>query len=300
MIEAKNLSKSFGKTEVLKDMNCIIKDGSIYGLIGANGAGKSTFLRLISGVYYPQSGYLTVDGKDVYENNEIKQRIIFVADEFYIPQGITVRKQAAMYEALYGNFDHEYFEKNLEKLSLKLDDKIANYSKGMKRQAIMLCALACKGDYYLFDETFDGLDPVVRNHMKKLLYAEIAERGATIVLTSHNLRELEDICDHLGVLYKGGIMFEGDINDIKSNVFKVQLGFKEDFDERKFKDFEVMSFRKAGSVATLIVKGDADSTTEKLKELRPLFLDVLQLTLEEVFIYEMEVLGYAFGEISDK
>lgn len=300
MIEAKNLSKSFGKTEVLKDMNCIIKDGSIYGLIGANGAGKSTFLRLISGVYYPQSGYLTVDGKDVYENNEIKQRIIFVADEFYIPQGITVRKQAAMYEALYGNFDHEYFEKNLEKLSLKLDDKIANYSKGMKRQAIMLCALACKGDYYLFDETFDGLDPVVRNHMKKLLYAEIAERGATIVLTSHNLRELEDICDHLGVLYKGGIMFEGDINDIKSNVFKVQLGFKEDFDERKFKDFEVMSFRKAGSVATLIVKGDADSTTEKLKELKPLFLDVLQLTLEEVFIYEMEVLGYAFGEISDK
>lgn len=300
MIEAKNLSKSFGKTEVLKDMNCIIKDGSIYGLIGANGAGKSTFLRLISGVYYPQSGYLTVDGKDVYENNEIKQRIIFVADEFYIPQGITVRKQAAMYEALYGNFDHEYFEKNLEKLSLKLDDKIANYSKGMKRQAIMLCALACKGDYYLFDETFDGLDPVVRNHMKKLLYAEIAERGATIVLTSHNLRELEDICDHLGVLYKGGIMFEGDINDIKSNVFKVQLGFKEDFDERKFKDFEVMSFRKAGSVATLIVKGDADSTTEKLKELKPLFLDVLQLTLEEVFIYEMEVLGYAFGEITDK
>ena len=149
MIEAKNLSKSFGKTEVLKDMNCIIKDGSIYGLIGANGAGKSTFLRLISGVYYPQSGYLTVDGKDVYENNEIKQRIIFVADEFYIPQGITVRKQAAMYEALYGNCDHEYFEKNLEKLSLKLDDKIANYSKGMKRQAIMLCALACKGDYYL-------------------------------------------------------------------------------------------------------------------------------------------------------
>lgn len=300
MIEAKNLSKSFGKTEVLKDMNCIIKDGSIYGLIGANGAGKSTFLRLISGVYYPQSGYLTVDGKDVYENNEIKQRIIFVADEFYIPQGITVRKQAAMYEALYGNFDHEYFEKNLEKLSLKLDDKIANYSKGMKRQAIMLCALACKGDYYLFDETFDGLDPVVRNHMKKLLYAEIAERGATIVLTSHNLRELEDICDHLGVLYKGGIMFEGDINDIKSNVFKVQLGFKEDFDERKFKDFEVMSFRKAGSVATLIVKGDAESTTEKLKELKPLFIDVLQLTLEEVFIYEMEVLGYAFGEISDK
>ena len=300
MIEAKDLSKSFGKTDVLTNMNCIIKDGSIYGLIGSNGAGKSTFLRLISGVYYPQSGSVTIDGKDVYENNEIKKRIIFVADEFYIPQGITVRKQAAMYEALYGNFDHEYFEKNLEKLSLKLDDKLANYSKGMKRQAIMLCALACKGDYYLFDETFDGLDPVVRNHMKKLLYAEIAERGATIVLTSHNLRELEDICDHLGVLYKGGILFEGDINDIKSNVFKVQLGFKEDYDESKFKDFEVMSFKKAGSVATLIVKGDAEVTAARIKELEPLFLDILPLTLEEVFIYEMEVLGYAFGEISDK
>ena len=300
MIGAKQLCKSFGKKEVLKDMNCTIKNGSIYGLIGANGAGKSTFLRLISGVYYPQSGFITIDGKEVYENNEIKKKVIFVADEFYIPQGITVRKQAAMYEALYGNFDHEYFEKNLKILSLKLDDKFANYSKGMKRQAIMLCALACKGDYYLFDETFDGLDPVVRNHMKKLLYAEIAERGATIVLTSHNLRELEDICDHLGVLYQGGIMFEGDINDIKSNVFKIQTGFAEDYDESKFKDFEVMSYKKAGSVTTLIIKGDSVSTAAKMRELKPLFLDILPLTLEEVFIYEMEVLGYAFGELSDK
>lgn len=300
MIEAKQLCKSFGEKEVLKDMNCTIKNGSIYGLIGANGAGKSTFLRLISGVYYPQSGFITVDGKEIYENNEVKKKIIFVADEFYIPQGITVKKQAAMYEALYGNFDHEYFEKNLEILSLKPDDKFANYSKGMKRQAIMLCALACKGDFYLFDETFDGLDPVVRNHMKKLLYAEIAERGATIVLTSHNLRELEDICDHLGVLYKGGIMFEGDINDIKSNVFKIQTGFAEGYDESKFKDFEVMSYKKAGSVATLIIKGDSVSTAAKMRELKPLFLDILPLTLEEVFIYEMEVLGYAFGELSDK
>ena len=300
MIEAKQLCKNFGTKEVLKDMNCTIKDGSIYGLIGSNGSGKSTFLRLISGVYYPQSGFLTINGKEVYENNDIKKKIIFVADEFFIPQGITVKKQAEIYEALYGNFDHEYFEKNLEILSLKPEDKLANYSKGMKRQAIMLCALACKGDYYLFDETFDGLDPVVRNHMKKLLYAEISDRGATIVLTSHNLRELEDICDHLGVLYKGGIMFEGDINDIKSNVFKIQIGFRENFDQSKFENFEVMSFKKAGSVATLIIKGDSISTTAKMKELNPLFLDILPLTLEEVFIYEMEVLGYAFGEFTDK
>lgn len=300
MIEAKHICKSFGKTEVLKDMNCTIKNGSIYGLIGANGAGKSTFLRLVSGVYYPQSGFMTIDGKEVYENNEVKSKIIFVADEFFIPQGTTVRKQAEMYEALYGNFDKEYFEKNLSKLSLKPEDKLANYSKGMKRQAIMLCALACKGDYYLFDETFDGLDPVVRNHMKKLLYAEIAERGATIVLTSHNLRELEDICDHLGVLYKGGIMFEGDINDIKSNVFKVQLGFSKPFDESLFREFEVMNFKKTGSVASLIIKGDSVSTAAKMRKLDPLFVDILPLTLEEVFIYEMEVLGYAFGEISDQ
>jgi len=140
MIEAKQLCKSFGTKEVLKDMNCTIKDGSIYGLIGSNGSGKSTFLRLVSGVYYPQSGFLTINGKEVYENNDIKKKIIFVADEFFIPQGTTVKKQAAMYEALYGNFDYEYFKKNLEILSLNPDDKLANYSKGMKRQAIMLCA----------------------------------------------------------------------------------------------------------------------------------------------------------------
>lgn len=299
MIEASGLCKNFGKKQVLKNMNCKINNGSIYGLIGANGAGKSTFLRLVAGCSYPQGGHITVDGNDVYENTETKKKTVFVADEFFIPQGYTVGKEAKLYETLYGRFDREYFKKNLDILSLSPDAKLSGYSKGMKRQVIMLCALACRAECYLFDETFDGLDPVVRNHMKRLLYAEISERGATVVLTSHNLRELEDICDHLGVLYRGGILLEGDINEIKGSVFKIQVAFGENYGAEKFSGFDVMNFKKTGSVATVIIKGDPDLCGEKLRGLNPLFLDILPLTLEEVFIYEMEVLGYAFDKVSN-
>lgn len=294
MIKAENLTKKFGTNEVLSGLKCEIKDGSIYGLIGANGAGKSTFLRLLCGCYYPDSGSINVDGKEIFDDPEIKQKILFVSDEFYIPSGSRLKDLENMYRSFYPGFDHEYFIENARKLNLPQDKKVSLFSKGMRRQAVMLCALSCNCSYILFDETFDGLDPVIRNHFKNLMYEKVADGTTTVVMTSHNLRELEDICDHLGVLYKGGILFEGDITNIKSNVFKVQIGFRNPPEENVFKQFDVLSTHKNGSVFTIIMKGDQESETLRLKQLNPDILDILPLTLEEVFIYEMEILGYVF------
>lgn len=298
MVKAQALTKKFGDKEILKNLTCEIRDGSIYGLIGANGAGKSTFLRLIAGIYYPDEGSLTVDEEEIFDNLIKKKDIVFVADEFFIPSGYTVEQYAAMYAVFYDKFDYSFFWKHLQLLGLPLKGKIMNFSKGMKRQLVMLCALACRCKLVLFDETFDGLDPVVRNLMKNIIYTESAERGVTVIMTSHNLRELEDICDCLGVIYQGGILFEGDIANIKSNVFKAQVAFKEDFNEKNFIGLDVINVKKHGSVATLIIRGDKDAAEAKLRALDPVILDILPLTLEEIFIYEMEVLGYAYENLS--
>jgi ABC-2 type transport system ATP-binding protein len=203
-----------------------------------------------------------------------------------------------LYSAFYKDFDYNIFKKRCDMLKLSQNGRLSAFSKGMKRQVSMLASLSCKTKYKFFDETFDGLDPVVRNLIKRFIYEEVAENNNTVILTSHNLRELEDICDHLGVLYKGGILFQGDINSIKTNIFKVQIGFREAFDKDRFSEFEVLNFKKAGSVATVIIKGEKEETAVKLQKLNPLILDILPLTLEEIFIYEMEVLGYAFNEIN--
>ena len=298
MVKAEALTKSFGKTDVLRNLTCEIRDGTIYGLIGANGVGKSTFLRLISGIYYPDSGSLKVDGEEIFDNIKKKKDIVFVADEFYFPTGCTVEQYASIYSVFYESFDYDFFWKKLEQLGLPLKGKIMNFSKGMKRQLVMLCALACRCKVVLFDETFDGLDPVVRNMMKNIIYDEVANRNITVIMTSHNLRELEDICDCLGVLYNGGILFEGDVANITSSVFKAQVAFAEDFSEKNFIGLNVISFKKHGSVAELIIKGNREECSEKLKALNPLLLDILPLTLEEIFIYEMELLGYAYENLS--
>ncbi len=296
MVIAENAVKKFDGKTVLENLRCEIGEGCIYGLIGANGAGKSTFLRLVAGCYFPDAGQITVDGEPVFDNIGKKSEVLFVPDEFFFPKGATVDGIGKMYASFYPGFDKKFFADNCETLNLPMKGRISTFSKGMKRQVVMLAALACKTKYVLFDETFDGLDPVVRNHMKKLIYAEVADRNATVVLTSHNLRELEDICDHLGVLYQGGILFEGDVNNIKSNVYKVQIAFREDFDKSKFADFEVLNFAKVGSIASIIIKGNRDQGLEKLRQMSPVLVDVLPLTLEEIFIYEMEVLGYVFKE----
>ncbi len=297
MIKISNLNKTFGKKKVLDNLNCNIQTNSIYGLIGANGAGKSTLLRIINDVFRKDSGSVLIDDVEVENNEEVKQKLAFLPDDLYIISSYTLMDMAKYYKSMYKKFDIEYLKELAEILKLDMNTKLDNFSKGMKRQCALICILATNADYMFFDETFDGLDPVVRNLMKKILAKHMSSKNTTIIMTSHNLRELEDICDNLGVLYKGGVLFESDVDSLKTNMFKVQISLKEDFSEETFKELEPLSFKKVGSVATMIFKGDREKIEKNLKEKSPLILDFLSLTLEEIFIYEMEVIGYEFNQV---
>ncbi len=297
MIEIKNLSKSYGKQKVLDKLNCNIKTGCIYGLIGANGAGKSTLLRIINDIYRKDEGEILIDGERIEDNQELKQKLVFVPDDLFFYPSYTLKDMAKFYESMYKKFDMKYLEELAGILKLDMNAKIQNFSKGMKRQCSLICAISTNAEYMFFDETFDGLDPVVRNLMKKIIAKQMEKNNTTIIMTSHNLRELEDICENLGLLYKGGILFESEVDTLKTNIFKVQISLKGDFTEKDFEKLNILSFKKSGSVATMIVKGEREEYEEYLKEKNPLILDFLTLTLEEIFIYEMEVLGYEFNEV---
>ena len=297
MIKITNLSKKYDNDYVLDNLNCNIKDNCIYGLVGANGAGKSTLLRLINSVFIPDKGSIKVDGEEVFENEKIKQKMVFVSDDLFFYPSYTLLDTAKYYQALYKDFDMEYLKQLASIFKLNLNKKISTFSKGMKRQCALICAICTNAKYMFFDETFDGLDPIVRNTMKKIIAKVMEDKKTTIIMTSHNLRELEDICDNLGLLYKGGILFESDIDSLKTNMFKVQICLKEDFDKDIFKDLDILSYKKVGSIATLIIKDKDNKSKKKLEKLNPIILDYLSLTLEEIFIYEMEALGYEFNEL---
>lgn len=296
MIKIDKLSKKYDKDYVLKDLSCNIKDNSIYGLVGANGSGKSTLLRTIMGIYETDGGTISVDGNEVYDNEIMKQKMVFVADDLFFYPGYTLMDTAKYYQSMYKDFDMGYLKELAGMLNLSLNKKVSTFSKGMKRQCALICAICTNADYMFFDETFDGLDPVIRNTMKKILIKQMNKKNTTIVMTSHNLRELEDICDNLGLLYQGGILFESDVDTIKTNMFKVQISFEKNFDRDDFEDFDILSFKKQGSVATIIIKDNDGNSKKKLEKMKPLILDYLSLTLEEVFIYEMEALGYEFNK----
>ena len=298
MIEIKNLSKSFdGKEYVLENLNCCIKDNAIYGLVGANGAGKSTLLRLINSIYKADEGTILIDNENAYDNESLKQEMVFVPDDLYFYPGYSLMDMAEFYKSLYHNFDMNYVINIANTLKLNPNAKISSFSKGMKRQCALICALACNAKYIFLDETFDGLDPVVRKFFKKLLSDAMSKKDSTIIMTSHNLRELEDICDNLGLLYKGNILFESDIDTLKTNMFKVQISLKGDFDKKTFKKLKILSYKKVGSVATLIIDEEGKDSRKYLESLNPVILDYLPLTLEEVFIYQMEALGYEFENL---
>lgn len=297
MIEIKNLTKSFNnENTVLENLNCTIKDNAIYGLVGANGAGKSTLLRLIMSIYAPNEGSIYIDGENAYDNEKIKQDLVFVPDDLYFYSSYSLLDMAEYYNSLYQNFDMNYVINHASNLKLNINAKLSSFSKGMKRQCALLCAMATHAKYMLFDETFDGLDPVVRKYFKGLLTNSIIDNSATIIMTSHNLRELEDICDNLGLLYKGNILFESDIDTIKTNMFKVQISLKTEFNKSTFKGLKILSYKKVGSVATLIINDENKDSKKVLEKLNPIILDYLHLTLEEIFIYQMEALGYEFNE----
>lgn len=294
MIKARKLTKRFGDVEALLDLNCNIPQGCIYGLVGANGAGKSTFLRLCNGIYQPDEGHVSINGGEVFDNPSVKEHCVFVPDELYFLPQSNLNRMALLYESMYPRFSLERFAELCASFKLERTRTLNTFSKGMRRQAATILALSAMTDYVFFDETFDGLDPVMRNLVKGMLYDDVLERGCTAVITSHSLRELEDTCDQLALLYRGGIVFESDVQNLKTSLFKVQVAFAEDYDRSRFAELEILSFAKQGSVANMIIRGDSARAKSVIGPYNPLLLEILPLTLEEVFLYEMEALGYSF------
>lgn len=296
MIKAEGIHKTFEDFTALDNITCNISDGCIYGMVGSNGAGKSTFLRVLSGIYKPDKGCAYIDDEPIYENPKVKDNIVFVSDELFFLPGATMSKMADFYSSIYDRFNYDRFFKLAELFELNIKKPIANFSKGMKRQASIILALSTRAKYMFFDETFDGLDPVMRNLVKKLICNDVAEYDTTVIVTSHSLRELEDICDHLALLHKGGLVLDSDVLELKTTQFKVQIAFRGIFGKTKFEGLNITRYRQEGSVANMIVNGDREETINYLRAMNPVILDVLPLTLEEVFTYEMESLGYEFND----
>ena len=297
MIGANNVTKKFDNFTALDGISCKIESGCIYGLVGSNGAGKSTFLRVLAGVYRADQGDVTIDGAPIYENPSVKKKIRLVPDDLYFLPGASMLRMKKLYKSVYPDFDDKRFSELSECFGLDVKKNLNTFSKGMRRQAATVLALSARPEYIFFDETFDGLDPIMRNVVKRLICKDILDRKATAIITSHSLRELEDTCDQLSLLHKGGLVFESDIQNLKTSLFKVQIAFDKEYDKSKFTGMDILKFTKRGSVSNIIVRGDRDLTVAALSSMKPTLLDVLPLSLEEVFTYEMEALGYKFSDI---
>lgn len=309
MIKVENVLKKFDDFTALNHISCTIPDHCIYGLVGSNGAGKSTLLRLINGVYKEDEGSITIDDEPVFENIEAKQKLVYVPDELYYMGNASMERMAMIYKSFYPNFSQERFETLAEQFNLDRKKGMNTFSKGMKRQAVTILALACRTKYIFFDETFDGLDPIMRNVVKSIIYDDVCERGTTAVITSHSLRELEDTCDQLALLHKGGLVLQSEVSDLKTNLFKMQIAFKQDFGPELFNRLSdgtvfsnkgalsLLHFSKHGSVANVIMRGSSEFAMDQLRKYDPILVEILPLTLDEVFTYEMELLGYSFDKM---
>lgn len=302
MICAEKVTKIFQTANMkqpfaaLKDLTCTIPSGCIYGLIGANGAGKSTLMRLIAGVYRADGGTLTVDGQPIWENPTAKSKVVYIPDDLYFLPQSTLYRMAKLYHSLYPSFSWDRYRELIKAFGLNDRVSMSGFSKGMRRQAATVLGLSTMPEYLLFDETFDGLDPVMRKLVKDVIYSDILERGTTTIITSHSLRELEDTCDQLALLHQGGIVFASELQNLRTAMCKIQLAFSEPFGKERFADLNYLSYEQQGSVCTLILRGERELIEARLRAMNPLICDFLPLNLEEIFIYETEALGYRFGE----
>lgn len=296
MIQVHELRKQFDHFKALDGVNMHVGRGEIYGLVGPNGAGKSTLLRHLTGVYRPDGGEVVIDGENVYENKKIKEKIAYIPDElFYFMQADTMEMKR-FYEGIYPEFDSKLFYRMQEFFpTLDVKRNIRRLSKGMQKQVAFWLAICCKPELMILDEPVDGLDPVMRRQVWSILMSEVAERKMTVLVSSHNLRELEDTCDHVGIMHHGKIMIERSLSDLQGNISKIQVACESGVP--KLPDsFEVLHMANTGRVYTLIVKGDPKEAERALVADRPTLVDVLPLTLEEIFIYEM---GGADYEVKD-
>ena len=292
MIEMKSVSKKFDQIQALTQVSGVIREGSVFGLVGTNGAGKSTCLRIMAGILKADEGSMLVDGQEVFENEEMKKEIFFISDDQYYFSNATPKEMMEYYRMFYPCFDEKRFEELIKKFGLDMRRRLNTFSKGMKKQVSVLLGICANTKYLLCDETFDGLDPVMRQAVKSIFAMEIMNRDFTPIIASHNLRELEDICDHVGLLHKGGILLSKDLEEMKSNIQKVQCVVSEEGKMELYKELEILQTEQRGSLLTLTVRGERKKTEEVIKGKNPVFYEILPLTLEEIFISETEVVGY--------
>lgn len=293
MIRITDVVKDFDGFRALNHLNMHVPKGAIYGLIGPNGAGKSTIIRHITGVYRQDQGEICVAGSQVYENPEIKAKFAYIPDDiFYFMQANTL-DMMKYYAGIYPNFDHEMFEKLKDCFpAVNVKRNIRSLSKGMQKQVAFWLSICCRPELLILDEPVDGLDPVMRRQIWSLIMGDVAEHNTTVLVSSHNLRELEDVCDHVGIMNEGKILIERSLNDLQGSVTKIQVAFAGDMPALP-KDMEVLHKVSSGRVHTMILKGDPQMTKAVFATMQPMLLDVLPLTLEEIFIYELGGVDYA-------
>ena len=295
MIEVKNVVKTFDGFPALNGLTLTVPDGAVYGMVGPNGAGKSTIIRHIVGIYKQDSGDVLVDGQPVFENTATKNRIAYIPDDlFYFPQA-TVTDMMKFYRGIYPSFDMERYKKLGEVFGLDPKRPLRKLSKGMQKQAAFWLAVSMRPDILVLDEPVDGLDPVMRRQVWSIVMADVAENGTTVLVSSHNLRELEDVCDHVGIMNHGKMMIERSLSELQDNIVKIQLALP---DGGELPDgLDIMHASSTGRLQVLILRGNAEELTNMLAAVSPLFMDVVPLTLEEIFIYELGGADYAVKDI---
>lgn len=292
MIQALNITKKFDNILAVDNVSATIKNGNVFGLIGTNGAGKSTFLRMASGILKPDSGSIKIDDKDVFDNVDVKSKFFYISDEQFFFSNSTPEDMKNYYKTIYKDFDVDRYKKLMKSFNLDEKRKIKTFSKGMKKQVSVICGICAKTDYIFCDETFDGLDPVVRQAVKSLFAQDIEDRNLTPVIASHNLRELEDICDNIGLLHRGGMLLSKDLEELKLDIHKVQIVFKDGIPEKIYNDLDIIKTDSRGSLNVFTIKGNGEHINSYLASLEPVFFEILPLSLEEIFIAETEGIGY--------
>lgn len=298
MIEVIGLSKNYNDIQAVDNITATIQEGSVFGLVGTNGAGKSTFLRMLCGVLKPAKGQILVDGEDIYENEDAKKKVFYISDDQYYFANGTPYDMKKYYEKVYENFDNDEFFTLMIKFGLQGNRKINTFSKGMKKQLAVILGICAKTKYLLCDETFDGLDPVMRQAVKSIFIAEMEDRGMTPVIASHNLRELEDICDHVGLLHKGGILLSKDLEEMKLSLHKIQCVFADEEGKKQLLEaVKPIKTEQRGSLYTLTIRGTREELEKNLSSVETVFSEIIPLSLEEIFISETEVAGYEIQNI---
>ncbi len=292
MIEIRDAVMRFDDIAALDGVSITIPEGCAYGLLGSNGAGKSPLLRMLSGIYRPCSGEVTIDGQNVYNNVPVKEKVFFINDETTQFNEMTLSEMKAYYKRFYPGFSEELFEKLHSTLNLPMDKRLNTFSKGMKRQAVVICGIACRTPYLFLDEAFDGLDPTMRIIVKQMLIDAMLDNRLTVIFSSHNLSEIDEFCDRVGLMHDGKVVFDRELDNVKGSVVKIQTAFDQPVSADSFSGIEVLHLSTSGSVTHIIAKGDREAIRTAVNALSPKLYDEIPLSLEEIFIYEMEVLGY--------